>query len=132
MRTFLIGAVLLFPLLAGCAGRRSKRPPAPTYQLQTLASGKQVRVIGTEVKNFPDGTPALMFKYETALNVEDIPAIRQEVTDVWENFRGEVERGKYKRAVVSVQGPPVDGSFKGYQYQFEQTEDGGWRPYRQR
>ena len=55
---------------------------------------------------YTTGIPSsLALKYETAADIRSKKAITEEVTEIWQSFRIDAEKGKYSSAVIMVVGP---------------------------
>jgi len=110
-------------MLGGCSSdaQRSKS--------LTLPSGRTVRVLGVGRMNFTAGDPALMLKYETDLRIQDKTALRTEVDDIWSVFRNDVEKGKFKAAIISANEVPqglIAKKSAGYNFVDQKRPDGRW------
>lgn len=120
MRLVAIAPLLL---LLGCGNQQS-------YQLSTLPSGKQVKVLGVGKIYFSKDDPALMLKYQTDLNLEDKDALRKEVDEIWETFKADVEKAHLTTAIVSANEVPkgtLVKTGKGYRFAFKKMADGTWQ-----
>ena len=101
---------------------------APPYQMQTLPSGKQLKVLGIgEIHS--NGPPALMLKYQTDIPITDVSRLAAEADEIWPVFRVNVERGGFSVAVISANEPPhgsIITSNSGYNFQYSKSGDGTW------
>ena len=59
-------------ILAGCG------PSQPHVQVRRLPSGEPVNVLGVAKVNFAASGPALMLRYQTDLNMDDVDAVHAE------------------------------------------------------
>ena len=103
---------------------------APQYQVRTLPSGREVRVLSVMPIRFQNGETTLMLKYETVLKVEDTTRIRAEVKDIWSAFRVDAESAHVTSAIISALEIPsgfIVKNAKGYNFVFERAPDGSWR-----
>lgn len=102
---------------------------AQNVTLHTLSSGKQIKIIAEGKIFFKVHTPALMLKYETNINIDDVASLKQEAEEIWKDFRFEAEKNGYTGVVLSAY-QPSDGAFishgKGYNFVFVKNKTGGW------
>ena len=119
-----IALLVLFLLSAAC-----QTQVQPLREV-TLASGKRVKVLGVGQLNFANDSPALMLKYETGLKISDLPALRNEVEEIWPAFQIDVENAHMTNAIISANEVPQGLIFKtgsAYNFIFKKV-DGTWRP----
>jgi hypothetical protein len=117
-----VGVVLL--AISACS--QSVQPK----RIVTLPSGKKIRVLDVVQWKFSNGAPALMLKYETDLKVSDLEALKQEVAEIWPEFRKDVENGKFEAAIISANEVPQGFIVKrsnAYNFVYERQADGSWR-----
>jgi hypothetical protein len=121
--------LLLVVLLAGCGGAQ------PPVQVRRLPSGEPVKVLGVAKVNFAASGPALMLRYQTDLNMDDVDAVHAEAQRIWTEFRKEAEQAHVQSAVVSANAPPSGGGVishtRTYNFVFERSGAGDWRELRQ-
>jgi len=95
----------------------------------TLGSGKTVEILSMGPMMFGDGQKALMLKYQTALPIDDVVALRKEADEVWDRFVVDVEKAGYDQAIISAN-EPAQGTLvthnKSYNFIYEK-KDGSWR-----
>jgi hypothetical protein len=106
----------------------SSRAQTP-YQLVTLPSGKEIKVLGMGKIVFSQDKPALMLKYQTDLSLDDKPALREEVEEIWASFRINAEKEKMSNAIISANELPKGGlvsTSRSYNFVFRKSEDGTW------
>jgi hypothetical protein len=118
-------------LAAGCGGT----PPQQPYQIHTLPSGEQVKVLGVGRINFSGSGPALMLKYQTDLNMSDTAALHAQAARIWEEFRKDADQAQVTSAVVSANSPPSGGIVsrgRAYNFVYERAADGNWRELQKR
>jgi hypothetical protein len=79
---------------------------------------------------FSQGPAALMLKYQTTLPLDDRSALQAEVDEVWEGFRGDVERAQLTVGMIGVSEKPKGFIFTyNRSYNFvctKSAEDGQW------
>jgi len=123
MKTKLSIASLL--LLTGIACRSQTQ----NYQSFKLPSGKEIKVTGGGRMDFPNSDPALVMDYLTDISIDDKDALRQEVNEIWDVFRKDVENAKLKAGVIRatyVAGNGLVKSGKSYGFVFVKRDDGKW------
>jgi hypothetical protein len=81
-------------VLAGCE---------PAGQDVKLPSGRQIRILGVGKMYFSNDATALMLKYQTAIPLDDARALEDEVNEIWERFRFDVEKAQLTVGIVSAQ-----------------------------
>jgi hypothetical protein len=101
----------------------------PSYTQQTLPSGRIIKVGGIGTMYFTKNDPALMLKYYTDLNISDASDLREEVDDIWQSFRVNVEKEGLKSAIISANELPqgIISKTRGYNFIFVKEEDGLWK-----
>ncbi|NWF92557.1 MAG: hypothetical protein HXY46_06540 [Syntrophaceae bacterium] len=103
---------------------------SPNYTLETLPSGKQVRVISVTLTRSSNSEPGLVLRYLTDTDLNDRPALEREVDEIWRYFKKEVEKAGYSKGIiladVQTQGLAFAAS-KGFGFTFRKTSDGQWR-----
>jgi hypothetical protein len=122
--------LLLLLLLHACGSDRRRQP---TYQIHTLPSGEQVKVLGIGRINFAGSGPALMLRYQTDLEVDDTTALRAEADKLWEEFRKDAERAQVKSAVISANSAPSGGLVsrgRMFNFVYEKDAQGSWHAVR--
>jgi hypothetical protein len=71
-----------------------------------------------------------MLQYQTDLKVSDLPALKAEVSEIWPEFRKDVESGGFQSAIISANEVPQGFLIKksqSYNFVFERGSDGNWR-----
>ena len=95
----------------------------------SLPSGKKIRILSISKLSFAKAPPALMFSYQTDLSTNNMPALQNEVDEIWRFWRPDVEHAGLTGAVVSANEKPA-GRFvkqnRGYNFVFTKAEDGTW------
>jgi hypothetical protein len=102
--------------------------PQPLRSLK-LASGKTVTVTRISELHFAPGgdPPALKMNYFTKIPQSNLPALAQESNQIWEIFRGQVEKGGYNAGVITAeQSLKMDG--RNYTFVWKKQADGSWKP----
>lgn len=115
-------AVLLATILAACK-------PEPGYYIETLPSGKQIKVLGVTKMFFAKGDPALILKYQTDLPLDDEPALTKEADEIWPSFRANVEKAGLSSGVISAATPPkgfIVTTSQSYNFVYVKSENGQW------
>lgn len=126
LRNLILLSVVI--LLIGCGGKPAGKPPKPG--VITLASGKEVGLMGVGQIRFSQDSPALMIRYQTALKIEDVNVLRKEATEVWQVFVADAEKAKLKSGIVSANEKTNGGIItrsKGYNFIFQRKDDGTWQ-----
>jgi hypothetical protein len=82
-----------------------------------------------------EGGWAVQLKYETCLNIKDVPALRAEAMDIWQSFRADADKSGLRIAALSANEPPRNsllGSLlttnESYGFVFLKGADGEWAP----
>jgi hypothetical protein len=116
-------------ILAGCG------PSQPHVQVRRLPSGEPVKVLGVAKVNLAASGPALMLRYQTDLNMDDVDAVHAEARRIWTEFRKEAEQAQVQSAIVSANAPPSGGGVISHtrtcNFVFERNGAGDWRELRQ-
>jgi len=118
-----ISAFLLIALLMTCGG-------GPRYTVQTLPSGKQVKIMAIGQIFFSNDSPALMLKYQTDLNLNDKSQLQKEITEIWEMFIFNVEKANLKNAIISANEKPkgfIITTNNSTNFVFQKGPDGQWK-----
>jgi hypothetical protein len=79
--------------------------------------------------NLPASGPALVLSYQTGLKVDQEEALRAEVTDIWKDFRKDVDQAKLATAIIMVREVPTGGMIStsdSHNFVFARNADGGW------
>jgi hypothetical protein len=95
-----------------------------------LPSGHEIRVVSIGVMYFSKDKPAWMLKYETKTSFDDVPALRQEATEIWEHYKSTVERAGRDAAILSANEPVPDtfiSKTRGYNFVVQKQPDGSWK-----
>jgi hypothetical protein len=117
---------LLILLITGlwCGG--CSRSHSTSY---TLPSGKQIKITSMVPVQLPNGENALMLNYKTDISREDAEALRNEVDEIWDLFKKDVESANQTNGVIRVahEGDnPLLPRGNGYRFVFVKGADGGW------
>jgi hypothetical protein len=131
MLRWAIGPWLVTLLAAACGGAASQ----PPYQIHTLPSGEQIKVLGVGRINLPASGPALMLKYQTDLNMSDTAALHAEAERIWQEFRKDAEQAQVASAILSANSPPSGGMVShghAYNFVYEKAAEGTWRELQKR
>src|SRR5262245_37541311 len=127
MRLLILSSLAVTMLLLALGGCGSTEPG---YTVHKLPSGREVKVLGMTKMFFAKGDSALVLKYRTALKLDDHEQLRKEVEEVWQAFRGDVEREGLKAAVISVQETPkrvlIMTKSRGYNFVVKKSDAGAW------
>jgi hypothetical protein len=100
----------------------------PPHTVKTLRSGRTVRVAGVTRIFFRKGDQALMLKYYTDININNRSELQDEVEELWELFRVDVEKAGLKAAIISANEMPkgVISRTEGFNFVFTKEPDGKW------
>lgn len=112
----------LMLLSIDCASRRN-------YNLVTLPTGKQVKVLSSHPWTFRDGQTSMMLEYETDLKISDSVALRKEVQELWVFFRQELDLTEFTSAIIGAHEAPsgfIVTHSKAFNYVFTKRKDGFW------
>ena len=115
---------LLVCFAVGCAS-------GPRYQLKKLPSGKEIKMLSLTTMTYSSGPPAVIFKYQTDLAIDDVAALRAEANEIMGVLAVDAERANVTRAMVSASDEPKGMVFKqvkSYNFLFEKRPDGTWAP----
>lgn len=99
------------------------------FKIVTLPSGKHIKALGVVRLAFTKGSPALMFKYQTDLPIDDIPALEKESDEIWSSFRFDVEREGFTNGVISPTTEPkgfMVTTSKSYNFVYVRDANGQW------
>lgn len=96
-----VALALLLAVLAACG-------PGQQYQVATLPSGKQVKVLGvTKMYSTNGKNKWLILNYRTDLAIDDVTALRKEADEIWPHFKIDVERAGMDEAAIRASTPPT-------------------------
>jgi hypothetical protein len=118
-----LASCLLACALASCG----PRPKAPILQ---LPSGKEIRIVQIGTMHFSADKPAWMLKYETKTSFDNVVELRQEALELWEQYKGAVERAGRDSAILSANEPTphtVISHTRGYNFIVKKQPDGTWQ-----
>ena len=118
-------AVLLVLLLVCLSCTSSPQ----NFKLFKLPSGKEIKISSLNKMDFPNSDSALVMNYLTDISIDDKPALRKEVDEVWSVFQTDVENAHLKSGVIRathVEGNGLIKSGNGYGFVFVKREDGKW------
>jgi hypothetical protein len=96
----------------------------------TLPSGNQIRLLGIGVLRFSQDTPAWWIRYETRISVEDGARLRVEAQEVFDLYRGEVEKSGRDKAALSANEVIPDtfiSKNRGHNFIVAKQPDGSWK-----
>jgi hypothetical protein len=116
-------AWLVIASSVSCGGGRSTTP-------HTLSSGRTIKVI-TVGPMFATFGQALVLSYQTDLKLSDMDNLHKEVTEIWADFRKDVEKAKVDVGVITANEVPVGvivTTNKSFNFVFERKPDTGWAP----
>jgi hypothetical protein len=72
----------------------------------------------------------LVMNCETDIPIDDTVALRNEVNEIWDIFRVDVESSKREMGAIRISQHPGSGILtvsKGYGFVFEKQKDGHWK-----
>jgi hypothetical protein len=103
---------------------------SPDFAERTLPSGRTIKLMSIGTMLSGDG-PALMLRYRTDLAVDNIPALQQEVDDIWTVFQIDAEKAKVNTAIISANDAPkstglISSTSRGYNFVYRKSPDGQW------
>jgi hypothetical protein len=78
--------------------------PVIASEFRVLPSGKRIEILSLGLLQATDCL-ALVLKYRTQMPIEDILSLVREAEEIWPIFRVDVEKGRYKCAVIGAHGP---------------------------
>jgi hypothetical protein len=116
----------VFVLLAGVLGCTRSGLPTNTV---TLRSGKQIRMRSIGPIRFTQAPPGLALSYETDLKLNDREALRQEITEIWQDFKADADRAKVQSAIIMANEKPTGFILthnRSYNFVFQRQSDGSW------
>jgi hypothetical protein len=118
-------------VLAGCSGGQPDATQTPGSPATVSPSAtKQVRVTGIQRMNFANGDSALVLNYETDIPIEDKPALRKEVDEIWQRFQKDVEKAGVNSGVIRATHYENTGIIRkgnGFGFIFVKGTDGKWQ-----
>ena len=80
--------------------------------------------------HFSADQPAWMLKYETKTPVDNVPELRQEAIEIWEQYKSTVERAGMSAAILSAN-EPTSNTFisktSGFNFVVQKQPDGTWK-----
>ena len=102
-------------------------PPRDTPPSLALSSGRSVTVLSMAPLVSPDGWTGLVLVYQTALPLDDAPALRGEADQIWQRFVLDVVQSHYDKALIVAQAQAASGAAAPATAQFRFTAQGdGW------
>ena len=130
--------VLALPALAislavACGSGGAAGGSQPAYQLVTLSSGRQLKVLGEARMNFPNSGPALMLRYQTDVPLTDTAALRTQAADIWRDYQPHADSTDVRGVILSANAAPQGGFVSqnaGYNFVYEKGADGRWNRVR--
>ncbi len=99
------------------------------YDLKTLPTGKQVKVLSIHPLTFGDGTTSMVLAYQTDLKITDSASLRKEVQEIRFFFRDEVNRANVRGAVISANEVPtgfIINHYNTFNFVFQKNQDSTW------
>ena len=126
----LIALALLSVLvtLSGCS-------PGPSYTIQKLPSGKELRIVSVGPVFFTDDESALMLKYQTDINIDDVTSLQLEAQEIWPLFKLDVEGAGKNIGILQAQAPkeqvfgPLITTARHYSFVWTRESTGEWHLY---
>jgi hypothetical protein len=123
---YILKFVLVISLVAS-----SSLALASTYTLQTLPSGRKIKILGIGKMFFSKDEPALMLKYQTDNDIDKIDLIRQEAEEIWPIFRVNVENFGLSNAIISAIETPkkkllILSTSRSYNFLISKKQNGSW------
>jgi hypothetical protein len=108
-------------ILTGCS-------PQIAFSVKTLPSGRTVKVASVVTLHFSASDPALMLKYYSDVDFSNRALLQAEADDIWQQFRGDVERANFKAAILSANEMPhgMISHTQGFNFVYERKGDGVW------
>jgi hypothetical protein len=103
---------------------------APPRSVLRISNGKELTVVKRETLYFSDGPPALRLVYQTQIPISDEVKLKEEVYEIWRDFRNLVEDQHLTRAVISAVEPSSGAlveKIHGHHFRFEKTANGEWK-----
>jgi len=101
------------------------------YQLLSLPSGKQIRVLSVVKMHVTAGNPALVLRYQTDQSVDDLKALKAEALEIWPTFQVNVENAGLTNAAISAIGKTKPGFIRtgqAYTFVFQKSgPNGEWQ-----
>jgi len=134
----MLGAALGLGVSAGAfwSGAWAAEPSVPGSGPEplVLGSGKTVELLSVGPLQSPQGWVAMLVKYRTAVPLSDLPALREEVDEVWNSCAPDLEHSAYTNAIISASADdtgaaPAPGNV--YNFVFEVRDD-SWRTFEPR
>jgi hypothetical protein len=116
-------AIIVVVIMCGCNNNNH-------FQLHTLPSGKQIKIIRVFKIYFQNGEESLKLDYETNLKLSDRIALKNEVNEIWKEFIFEAEKSHVNGAIISANEIPTGFIIKtgnSYNFVFHKQTDGSWR-----
>jgi len=102
---------------------------SPATTTHKLSSGRTIRVISVGTMNFQESGPALMLSYQTDLKLDDMPALRNEVIEIWADFQKDATNANVGSTVIMANEIPsgrIIQSGKANNFVFTRNPDGTW------
>jgi hypothetical protein len=104
-------------------------PAVPDYELVTSRSGREVKLEDLSRIERVDGAEAMYVAYRSQVDLADLPALHEEVEDVWQTFRPEVEQQGLRLAVIRAsqwEKPGWQRHGRAVQFVVERSPEGEW------
>ena len=102
----------------------------PRTTPRKLSSGRTIRVISVAPMTFKESGPALIFKYQTDLKVDQLQPLTQEVDEIWTDFKTEADKAGVSGVAISANEIPSGWPIyrnKGYTFIYVRQSDGSWQ-----
>jgi hypothetical protein len=97
--------------------------------MATLASGDSIQLLDGSTMHFSSGPSALRLRYQTSKSISDLPGLRKQAQEVWDNLRPQVEQEGFRNAVLSANDAPkgfILTTNSSYNFVFDRRPDGSW------
>ncbi len=101
--------------------------------IERLPSGKEIKVLGMGKMFFAKhNVTALMLRYETKLNIDNIELLRKEAEEIWPIFRVNAEKSGLSTTVISANEIPkkkllVLSQNRAFNFVISKEENGPWK-----
>jgi hypothetical protein len=70
-----------------------------------LPSGKEIKFMGIYKVVVKHDSPALAFRYETNIPIDNMAELKKEAEEIWKYFKIDVEKAKHDWAVIRAEFP---------------------------
>ena len=100
------------------------------YSVQKLPNGKEIKISSIGKAHFSESDPALIIKYETDLDIENVDALKTEVSEIWPVFKHNAEQAGLTNAVIQATKTTKKNAFmssaKNYGFVYKKQDSGEW------